>query len=254
MTYFVFGGAGSLGVRIVSALLELGHDVTSIDIQRCELPDVNNIIVDLSSLTQLSCAIQQIQNCSSLSGIIWCVRARTDSPQAYLNTSTSIQNELNVSLYPLVSVLEAIPTFSAQNYLPVIIVSSINAALICDQHPSYHIGKASLESYAKFMAVQLGSRSLASIVIVRAGLFSVPERITPSTDQSAWNLQALSSLACPFVPTVEEVAKAIVNVLMYSTPLSNGSIIHIDACEHLLDPFFVSRSTFKTVTTHYAQS
>ena len=155
----VIGGTRGIGREVVARFVSHGHKVSVIG--RSVPPRKTDRIsrahywpADVRDHTALAGTLKQIVKNSGKINHLVCL-------QRHRGAGDSWHAEIEVSLTATKNIVEALEDQFAAGERAIVIVSSINAALITAQLPlGYHVAKAALQRMVRFWAVALGPRGI----------------------------------------------------------------------------------------------
>ena len=220
----IVGGSSGLGLKISSKLLSEGIDIVYVSREpspRLALRQATYFPLDLSNCSSkdVSCFLAES---GPFDGFAFCQRFRAVD----LNDETSFIEEYRVTVYSTLLIINSyLNSYPDQQALSVVVVGSTYASHVgFDQPPGYHCSKAAQKSLVKTLSNRFRGRLIIN-------MFSPPTFVkdgaegywSSSSKASIWN-----SLPAAKLPSVEQIADAIILTLLNPNPYISGNDILTD--------------------------
>ncbi len=239
MTNLIFGGSNGIG-RVCLEEIAKGDYTNVINVDLC-LPNDNKIKTftgDLRNHGFQEKLLNDLLRIQELDSIIWSLRYRN---KKQISISDQIKNELEVVLYPLIKIIERLSKKIEECSTSIIVLSSINSDLVCNQPYSYHIGKSALDAYCRKLAVEIGSKSNARVSIVKPGIVQMKSGTQEKNSNDEYQKACEASIPRLEPVNVKEVANVVRFLASEESKAINGASIVVDGGESLLDQYYVAR-------------
>ncbi len=253
----ITGGASGIGFTIAKHMLEADFEVICVDSDSNLCENATQLLRNSNKFTALCGDIMNdrildevMESLSNHRNLKWVL-----INNASLRLKTDVISETKISWQQQMDVIISAPFIWMQRFLDfaidsktssgiVINVSSVASQFATLESPSYHAGKAGLESLTRLFAVQaplLGARMMVCSLRLGYILKEHNRNRFESIENRRYAQEVKAYLPSTLIQTDNDVAKLILAIVTMESSLLNGSVLELDSGANKQDQWFLSQ-------------